>query len=69
MAAQVAPNREREHWLRRCLAKVWSRCLRCGGMQEVRDEQLTGFGVWAVCVECQYPERLLWWRTHWMEEH
>ena len=47
-------------WLARCLAKVWSRCLRCGTAQEL---QLDALGVYAECPSCQYWEAIMNWRA------
>lgn len=52
-------------WLDRCLAKVWSRCLRCGGLQftDYDAEHVTAFRLWAECEDCGFGETLLRWRT------
>lgn len=63
MARDVA----REAWERRALCRILSTCLRCGEVQVISEEQLTGFGAWAICPACKYPERLLWWKTNWTE--
>jgi hypothetical protein len=53
---------EREAWIRRAVCRIQSTCVLCGGLQEL---ELAVFGAWGVCVQCKYPERLLWWRTDW----
>lgn len=52
----------RAAWLRRCTAKVWSKCIRhtCPGLQELRYDNL---GAFAICTVCEFIEPLVNWRT------
>ena len=54
------PDRAREFWLRRCLAHIWSRCLRCAEPQELEMDAL---GVYANCPNCAWLEPIMNWEV------
>ena len=51
---------EREAWERRCLSRVWSRCLRCAAPQELEMDAL---GVYANCPNCAWLEPIMNWEV------
>lgn len=59
-----SPNREREFWLRRCLSRVWSCCLRCG---EAQTLEMDALGVYANCPSCAWLEPVMNWESDWIK--